>query len=285
MKKSQHIIIYDIDYYLITNFLPINSIINVMCINKSFLNLVCKTRLYKELNILHKISIDTTNDKHLCIIEQCIKLQLHSIFLKIINDEHFEFAFMQASIYGNLEVIKILHHKSIFNHYSHLHMNNDFAFKFACINGHLDVIKWLYRKCAQINYPIDIHVHDGCEFDLACQNGHFKTAKWLYKMGIKLDKPFDIQADNNYAFRMACRNGHLEIAKWLYSKCPHIDICVMSFAITRACEQKHLKVIKWLYKINTQCDLKYLRYLLSYTLSSHNKNSEINEWFYKTCVV
>ena len=86
-----------------------------------------------------------------------------------------DIAFLGASYFGNLEVVKYLHKNG-----AEITIQDNLAVKWASGNGHLEVVKYLHKNGATISSPGNLAVK------WASENNHLEVVEYLYKNGVEV---------------------------------------------------------------------------------------------------
>ncbi len=137
------------------------------------------------------------------------------------------FTFLIASEHEQLEVLKWLKNKGIFN-------DRSISCSLAALNGHLETIKWLKQNGCLWNV-------NTCAY--AAFNGHLDVLKWIRENGCAW-------TFNTVAF--AAFNGHLKVIKWAMENGSEWGI----WTCANAAENGHLDVLKYARENGCEWDTK-----------------------------
>ena len=190
-----------------------------------------------------KILPDAINNNNYDVVKKCLK---HSIMCNkrnnnIISNEEKNDMLIDASINGNLEMIKIL-----LEYGANIHVKNNRPLYHACDKEHLDIITFLIKNGA------NIHLNNDRVLREACKHGKINSVKLLIEHGA------NIQAKECEAFRWSCSNGHYDIAEYFIKLKIDIHICD-ECAMRCACKYGHVEIVKLLLDNGANIYLSYKR--------------------------
>ncbi len=142
-----------------------------------------------------------------------------------INEVNNRWPIVEASIYGNVDVVKYL-----LEHGANLHFQEDLAFRVACVFGQLEMAQFLFGQ-----EGVDVHASNEDALIGAAENEQIEIVRWLLEMGANLHArdgmALTVAADSNSVTMVRCLVEHGlfdtqgdALSTALSSESPHVNI-------------------------------------------------------------
>lgn len=268
-------IIYDkycLDLDMLNHFIRQNSLLMCKSIYYSnrfrfVKNLYSKINytLFKHIITKEDIQFETACVKGFLEVAQFI----YKINRNLITNLQIILSFRSSCIFGNLNIIKWLHHIMKIRKIEDYDIT--IAFRNACLNNQVDCVKYIL----QINNGILKIGHKEIElFPVICKYANLELVKIIWDL---FENKEEIKLE--ICFYYACVNGNLKVSKWFYENyINQIEIHKNSQKILETCYgYGNLEMCKWVYSVSINVNLNKVRRLKQ---MSSRFSKELLDWIW-----